>query len=75
MQVQVKQMQSHRITDGFEVEVKGQVKMALFSVNIGWLFTLNLQGQIEQVQVKLLATLAEMLNLQQTLRSPEPNLS
>ena len=49
--------------DRKQVTVKGSVKAIVFKVNAAWLFTLNAQGKIDQVQVKLLASLQELLTL------------
>ncbi|MEO1093945.1 MAG: nuclear transport factor 2 family protein [Cyanobacteria bacterium J06638_28] len=43
------------------VIVKGSVKASLFTVNAAWLFEIDPQGRIEQVEVKLLASLQELL--------------
>ena len=43
--------------------VKGKVKNSLFIVNVGWQFDLTESNEIESVQVKLLASLKELMNL------------
>ncbi|PSN17047.1 nuclear transport factor 2 [filamentous cyanobacterium CCP5] len=45
------------------IVVKGNVKALIFNVNAAWIFKLNPQGHIEQVEVKLLASLQELLTL------------
>jgi hypothetical protein len=45
-------------------KILGKVKTALFSVNVAWYFTFNQDDQIATVQIKLLASLNELLNLQ-----------
>ncbi|MCW6035743.1 nuclear transport factor 2 family protein [Spirulina subsalsa FACHB-351] len=45
------------------VQVKGRVHTPVFSVNVAWQFLLNPNSEILQVQVKLLASLEELLSL------------
>jgi len=45
-------------------KILGKVKTALFSVNVAWYFTFNQDDQIATVQIKLLASPRELLNLQ-----------
>ncbi|MDY7022683.1 MAG: nuclear transport factor 2 family protein [Cyanobacteriota bacterium] len=47
-----------------QVQVMGKVKTPLFWVNVAWQFILNSDGEIAVVTVKLLASLQELLNLQ-----------
>ena len=49
--------------DRQRVLVKGHVKAIIFQVNTAWIFELDSQGNIEQVEVKLLASLQELLTL------------
>jgi hypothetical protein len=51
-------------SDFEKYQIFGKVKTALFSVNVAWYFTLNLENQISTVQVKLLASPQELLSLQ-----------
>ncbi|ACB50093.1 unknown [Crocosphaera subtropica ATCC 51142] len=44
-------------------EIKGKVTTALFTVNVAWIFILNYQKEIVSVEVKLLASLEELVNL------------
>ncbi|MGF1486028.1 MAG: ketosteroid isomerase family protein [Prochloraceae cyanobacterium] len=44
-------------------EVVGKVKTATFSVNVAWQFILNPEREILHVQIKLLASLQELLKL------------
>lgn len=46
-----------------EVKISGEVKTALFTVKVGWLFILDRDEQILSVTVKLLASLAELASL------------
>jgi len=46
-------------------EVFGKVTTDLFSVNVGWLFKVDATNRLLEVRVKLLATLRELLKLQQ----------
>lgn len=39
-----------------QVNITGKVKTALFTVNVGWNFTLNTRNQISKVKIKLLAS-------------------
>lgn len=45
------------------IVVKGQVTAIVFKVNCAWIFDLNANGEIACVQVKLLASMQELLNL------------
>lgn len=45
------------------IQVRGKVHTSLLGVNVGWLFHLNDQGQIERASIKLLASPQELLNL------------
>jgi hypothetical protein len=44
-------------------KILGKVKTALFSVNVSWYFTFSQDDQIATVQIKLLASPQELLNL------------
>ncbi|HEY9837471.1 MAG TPA: ketosteroid isomerase family protein, partial [Vampirovibrionales bacterium] len=44
-------------------EIRGQVETAFFKVNVAWFFVLNPGAEILSVQVKLLASLKELVNL------------
>jgi hypothetical protein len=46
-----------------QIEVKGKVKTPLFGVNVSWNFVINSLDKIESVEVKLLASLPELLKL------------
>lgn len=41
--------------------VRGKVKTPLFGVNVAWQFSLNAADEITKVQIKLLATLGELI--------------
>ncbi|WP_017304960.1 nuclear transport factor 2 family protein [Spirulina subsalsa] len=45
------------------VQVKGRVHTPIFSVNVAWQFLVNPNSEILQVQIKLLASLEELLTL------------
>ncbi|MBE9079009.1 nuclear transport factor 2 family protein [Romeria aff. gracilis LEGE 07310] len=45
--------------------VRGTVQTTVFKVNVAWLFWLNAEGQIDRLQIRLLAALQELLNLRQ----------
>jgi ketosteroid isomerase-like protein len=44
-----------------QVTVKGRVKTTLFTVNVQWLFLLDPTGAIQRAEIKLLASLQELL--------------
>lgn len=50
-------------SDTQQINIKGKVQTSLFSVNVGWLFTLNQQQEIVTARIKLLASPQELLNL------------
>jgi hypothetical protein len=50
-------------TGQIEAEIKGKVTTPLFTVNVGWRFILNSQREILSVEVKLLASLEELVKL------------
>ncbi len=43
--------------------IKGKVTTPLFTVNVAWIFILNHHKEIVSVEVKLLASLEELVNL------------
>ncbi|MFP4102719.1 YybH family protein [Coleofasciculus sp.] len=45
-----------------QIQVKGRVQTSLFSVNVGWIFLLNLEQRISFVRIKLLASPQELLS-------------
>jgi len=49
--------------DRRRIIVRGQVTASVFKVNCAWIFDLNLKGEIDQVRVKLLASMQELLNI------------
>ncbi|HHP7229691.1 MAG TPA: nuclear transport factor 2 family protein [Xenococcaceae cyanobacterium] len=51
------------------VKILGKVQTALFSVNVAWYFNLNLDRQITQAKIKLLASPQELLGLRRGDRS------
>ena len=46
-----------------QARIKGKVKTTLFTVNVAWIFILNNQKEIISVEVKLLASLEELVSL------------
>jgi len=48
-----------------QVTVKGRVTALVFRVNAAWIFHLTADDKIAQVEVRLLASLQELLSLQQ----------
>lgn len=51
-----------QITDqGCRVTVKGRVKTPLFAVNVQWIFDITAADQIQRAEIKLLASLQELL--------------
>jgi hypothetical protein len=48
-------------TGGHQVVVKGRVKTPLFSVNVRWTFDLSASHTLERAEIKLLASLQELL--------------
>ncbi|MEM7595182.1 MAG: nuclear transport factor 2 family protein [Cyanobacteria bacterium P01_A01_bin.83] len=46
-----------------EINVTGKTKTVLFTVNVGWYFTLNTKEKITKVRIKLLASPQELLGL------------
>lgn len=49
-----------------QVTVRGRVKAMVFVVNAAWVFDLDEQGNIRQVEVKLLASLQELFTIRQS---------
>lgn len=49
-----------------QVTVRGRVKAMVFVVNVAWVFDLDKQGNIRQVEVKLLASLQELFTIRQS---------
>ncbi|MEY3297735.1 MAG: hypothetical protein RLZZ597_995 [Cyanobacteriota bacterium] len=47
--------------DGRQVTVKGRVKTPLFAVNVQWIFDITDTDQIQRAEIKLLASLQELL--------------
>jgi len=52
-------------TGDTEFDIRGRVQTPLLSVNVAWRFILNPEQQLLMAEVKLLATLAELLPLRQ----------
>ena len=67
MQISLKEFTLQQKNDGYvQVIVKGNVKALVFAVNAAWIFDLDAQGKIQQVEVKLLASLQDLLTLRPT---------
>ncbi|MDJ0731724.1 MAG: ketosteroid isomerase family protein [Crocosphaera sp.] len=49
-------------TGHIQAKIKGKVTTALFTVNVAWVFILNHHKEIVSVEVKLLASLEELVN-------------
>jgi hypothetical protein len=49
--------------DRLQVQVRGKVQTPLFSVNVAWIYILNLEREILYAKIKLLASPQELLNL------------
>ena len=47
-----------------QVIVQGSVKAIVFNVKVAWTFCFNAANQLEEVQVKLLASLEDLVHLQ-----------
>ncbi|MBW4654375.1 MAG: nuclear transport factor 2 family protein [Kaiparowitsia implicata GSE-PSE-MK54-09C] len=66
LQLQPLKKTSELLEDGSDrckYDVLGSVQTSLFTVNVCWLFVLNSQAEICSVNVKLLATMKELLQL------------
>lgn len=48
-------------TGHIQAKIKGKVTTPLFTVNVAWVFVLNPQREIASVEVKLLASLEELV--------------
>ena len=49
--------------EGRQLTVKGRVKTPLFAVNVQWIFDITPTDQIQRAEIKLLASLQELLQL------------
>lgn len=56
-----KESQIQPTDEGRQVTVKGRVKTPLFTVNVQWIFAITATDQIQRVEIKLLASLQELL--------------
>jgi hypothetical protein len=64
MQAYPESLEVQSISEGCrQVLVKGRVKALVFKVNVSWIFEINESEQIELVEVKLLASMQELLGL------------
>ncbi|NJL46684.1 MAG: nuclear transport factor 2 family protein [Leptolyngbyaceae cyanobacterium SM2_5_2] len=48
-----------------KITVKGRVKTPLFTVNVQWIFALTAEHSLQRVDIKLLASLQDLLQLNQ----------
>lgn len=63
MEASSKEMVSQPLDGLKQVVVKGSVKARVFGVNVRWTFLINSNNQIEQAEIKLLASLQELVNV------------
>ena len=61
MQAMAKESHTQATENGRQVTVKGRVKTPLFSVNVQWMFDITDADQIQRTEIKLLASLQELL--------------
>ena len=64
MEAAPKSLEVTTTPEGRMVVVKGSVKAIVFNVNVAWTFWLDSCDRIQQVQVKLLASLQELMQFQ-----------
>ncbi|MBD2484667.1 nuclear transport factor 2 family protein [Planktothrix sp. FACHB-1365] len=64
MKLRPKSADSQFLENGQQlIQIFGEVKTSLFTVNVGWQFLLTEQGNLEEVIVKLLASAPELLKI------------
>ncbi|MFH7244658.1 MAG: nuclear transport factor 2 family protein [Spirulina sp.] len=56
-----KESHTQPIDSGRQVTVKGRVKTPLFTVNVQWIFDISTADHIQRTEIKLLASLQELL--------------
>lgn len=56
-----KESQTTPTDGGRQTTVKGRVKTPLFTVNVQWIFDITAADQIQRAEIKLLASLQELL--------------
>jgi hypothetical protein len=56
-----KESQTTPTDEGRQVTVKGRVKTPLFTVNVQWIFDITTADQIQRTEIKLLASLQDLL--------------
>ncbi|MEB3288643.1 MAG: ketosteroid isomerase family protein [Leptolyngbya sp.] len=56
-----KDSQTQVTENGRQITVKGQVKTPFFTVNVQWIFAMTAADQIQRADIKLLASLQELL--------------
>ncbi|QQE66815.1 hypothetical protein GFS31_35180 [Leptolyngbya sp. BL0902] len=62
MQAIPKESRTQATEHGRQVTVKGRVKTPLFSVNVQWVFDITDTDQVKRAEIKLLASLQELLS-------------
>lgn len=68
MQANPQEMSCETLVDGRrQVVVKGRAKAILFTVNVAWTFLINQSQQLDRVEVKLLASLQELVNFRPSM--------
>lgn len=64
MQAKVAKVESQPLPSGQrQVTAKGRVKTPLFTVNVQWVFEITAGDRIQHAEIKLLASLQDLLNL------------
>ncbi|HEY9736389.1 MAG TPA: nuclear transport factor 2 family protein [Trichocoleus sp.] len=63
MEASPKEMVSLALEGRKQVVVKGSVRARVFGVNVRWTFLINSNAQIEQAEIKLLASLQELMSV------------
>ncbi|ASC71349.1 Ketosteroid isomerase [Halomicronema hongdechloris C2206] len=65
MHIEPQQVAVEKLDAGHrQVTLKGRVTALVFKVNAAWIFHLTADNQIQRVEVRLLASLQELLSLQ-----------
>lgn len=59
--------------DSRQIIVKGSVKAVVFNVNVAWTFLLDAGDRIQQVRVKLLASLEDLIKFRPQQENTENN--
>lgn len=68
MQANPQEMSCEALADGRrQVVVKGRVKAIVFTVNVAWTFLINQTQQLDRVEVKLLASMQELVKFRPSM--------